>query len=84
MAEYLSLIKQIPEVEEVWEERHFSVYRKGRALTVTIFDQGPDEFSNRYMASAKGANEGDDVESTGNGASTVEEALDAVHWWEFD
>lgn len=84
MNNYVSMVKQIAGAEEVWEERRFSTYRRGRALTVTIFDQGPDESSHRYMASVEGANDGDNTSSLGNAAGTVEDALHAVHWWEFD
>lgn len=84
MTDILSRINQIPGVEEAWEERYFSVYRKRRALTVTVSDQGPGAGSHRYMAAAEGANDGDTAVSHGNPAATIEEALDNVHWNEFD
>ena len=84
MDDILSLINQLPGVEEVWEERHFTVYRKGRALKIVVSDQGPAQGVQRYMASAVGANDGDTEVSHGNPAGSVEEALDNVHWWQFD
>jgi len=84
VADILSLIKQLPGVEEAWEERQFTVYRKGRALKVTVSDQGPAAGSHRYMASAEGANDDDTTVSHGNPEASIEGALDNVHWWEFD
>jgi hypothetical protein len=84
MTDYISLVKQVANAEEVWEEHRFSIYRNRRALTLTILDQGAAETSQRYMVSVKGANQGDNTVSHGNPGATVEEALHNVHWWEFD
>ncbi|POH66407.1 hypothetical protein C3B59_08255 [Cryobacterium zongtaii] len=84
MNDYVSILKQVAGADEVWEERRFSIYRGSRALTVTILDQGAAESSHRFMAIVEGANEGDNTRSAGNAAGTVDDALQAVHWWEFD
>ncbi len=83
MTDYVSILKHVSGAEEVWEERRFSIYRNRRLLTVTISDQGPAAFSHRYMATVDG-DQYAPAQSTGNPAATVEEALDNVHWWEFD
>ncbi|AOX66247.1 hypothetical protein BJK06_11205 [Curtobacterium sp. BH-2-1-1] len=83
MDDILSLINKLPGVEEAWEERRFTVYRKRRALSVTVSDQGPVGGSHRYSATAE-ANDDPTAVSHGNAEATIEDALDAVHWWEFD
>lgn len=84
MDDILSHLNQMSDVEEAWEERHFLIYRKGRALTVTVSDQGPSAGPHRFMAAVAGANAGDTTVSRGNPAPSIEDALSAVHWWEFD
>ena len=84
MDDILSLLNQIPGVEEAHEERRFTIYRNRRPLTVTVSDQGPAGGMHRFSATVEGANDGDTAYSHGNAEATVEAALDAVHWWEFD
>lgn len=83
MNETLSLIQQMPEVIEAWEERTFRVYWKNRPLIVTMSDQGPAAGVQRYMASARDAEADFPTVSTGNPAGTPEEALQNIHWHQF-
>ncbi|MBT1634612.1 hypothetical protein [Clavibacter michiganensis] len=86
MDNILALLNQIPGVEEVWEERHFTIYRNRRELTITVSDQGPAAGAQRYSATAETAGEGggEPIVKNGNSAATIDDALNNIDWWMFD
>lgn len=84
MTNYISLVEQVSGAHEVWAEQKFLVYRGTLELAVTLMDRGPG-VAFRYMARAEATpGQGVEIESTGNPAETAEEALENVHWNEFD
>ncbi|ACZ22784.1 hypothetical protein Sked_28820 [Sanguibacter keddieii DSM 10542] len=84
MTNYIALVEQASGANEVWSEQKFLVYRGSLELAVTLMDRGPGEIF-RYMARAEVTpGRGVEIESTGNPASTPDEALENIHWNEFD
>ncbi|ROS58351.1 hypothetical protein EDF38_3095 [Frigoribacterium sp. PhB160] len=83
MDETLSLLQQMPQVTEAWEERTYRVYWNNREIVVTMSDQGPHAGIARYSASVQDARGTLPTKSNGNPAGTPEGALDNVHWSRF-
>lgn len=84
MTHELQLIHEIAQADDVYELRHFTVYRKNRALDLTILDRGEGSGQHRFTVEVRGANEGDNENSVGHGEATLEDALHSVNWWVFD
>ncbi|MCJ1685345.1 hypothetical protein MT350_19485 [Rathayibacter sp. VKM Ac-2928] len=85
MDDAMEHVKRAAGADEVWEERRFQIYRGSRQITVTVSDQGPSVPPTlRYSARAEGTRPEDTTVSHGNPASTIEDALENVHWQEFD
>lgn len=90
MDEVLAAINGSGRLEDVSEIREFQGYRNGAAVTIRVFDRGaPDQ--HRYHVEAFYSHLPESERSMarpgysfGNPGATIEEALDNVHWWEFD
>ena len=59
----------------------FSPVSQEREVSVDVFDRGSEAGNSRYSCSVT-PEDGEMV--TGNSASSIEEAISVVHWWELD
>lgn len=84
-----NVMKQLKKYAGFFEVHHktsFLGYRRKangeeQEVSVDVFDRGSEAGNSRYSCSVT-PEDGEMV--TGNSASSIEEAISVVHWWELD
>ena len=85
-ADVMKQLKKYARFFEIYHKTSFCGYRRKangeeQEVSVDIRDRGSEAGNSRYSCVAT-TNDG--KMATGNSASSIEEAISFVHWWELD
>lgn len=86
----IDFLNDLPEGSEATSVTHYTVWIGGRELDVHVYDRGEGVGHTRFSVLADWSRPDEEVaarsgrtHSLGNAASTLAEALENVHWWQF-
>lgn len=82
--EVLNQLRRAAHADEVHRVEHFLVMRQEQELHVMLLDAGVEAGEQRFMVSVMIDRDGEVITRDANPGATVQHALDAVHWGDFD